>query len=233
MSAMREIPMPGGWSMSMVWMRMPGQTWAGAATSFVGMWVVMMFGMMLPSLTTTLWRYSSVVGRAGRGEMRIYPLTALAGIGYFIVWTAFGLVVFAVGSTLAEVELQQPALARAVPIAVGGVVLVAGALQFTAWKAHRLACCREAPGCGSTLSSDAVAAWRCGVRLGLHCSYCCAGLTLILLVLGVMDLRVMAVVAGAITVERLAPDSERAARGVGIGVVGAALILIARATALR
>jgi hypothetical protein len=24
------------------------------------------------------------------------------------------------------------------------VVLIAGALQFTAWKAHHLACCREA-----------------------------------------------------------------------------------------
>ena len=24
-----EMPMPGGWSMSMVWMPMPGQTWLG------------------------------------------------------------------------------------------------------------------------------------------------------------------------------------------------------------
>jgi hypothetical protein len=31
MSAMREMPMPGGWTMSMAWMRMPGQTWPGAA----------------------------------------------------------------------------------------------------------------------------------------------------------------------------------------------------------
>ena len=34
MSAMREMPMPGGWTMSMAWMRMPGQTWPGAATFF-------------------------------------------------------------------------------------------------------------------------------------------------------------------------------------------------------
>ena len=27
MSAMGEMPMPGGWTMSMAWMRMPGQTW--------------------------------------------------------------------------------------------------------------------------------------------------------------------------------------------------------------
>src|SRR6185503_20496768 len=50
MSAMDEMPMPGGWTMSMAWMRMPAQTWPGAAVSFLGMWVVMMVAMMLPSL---------------------------------------------------------------------------------------------------------------------------------------------------------------------------------------
>ncbi len=35
MSATGEMPMPGGWTMSMAWMRMPGQTWAGAMASFV------------------------------------------------------------------------------------------------------------------------------------------------------------------------------------------------------
>ena len=49
------------------------------------------------------------------------------------------------GAALAALEMQGPTLARAVPTAVGAVVLIAGALQFTAWKAHHLACCREAP----------------------------------------------------------------------------------------
>jgi hypothetical protein len=40
MSAMGEMPMPGGWTMLMAWMRMPGQTWPAAAASFLGMWVV-------------------------------------------------------------------------------------------------------------------------------------------------------------------------------------------------
>jgi hypothetical protein len=41
-SAMGEMPMTGGWTMSMAWIRMPGQTWPGAAASFLGRWVVMM-----------------------------------------------------------------------------------------------------------------------------------------------------------------------------------------------
>jgi predicted metal-binding membrane protein len=139
---------------------------------------------------------------------------------------------FPLGVALATIEMQLPALARAVPIAVGGVVLIAGALQFTAWKARHLACCREAPGHGRRLPSDAGTAWRYGLRLGLHCAYCCAGPTAILLVIGVMDIRAMAVVMAAITAERLAPAGDRVARATGAVVVGAGLILIGQAAGL-
>ena len=227
MSAMGEMPMPGGWAMSMAWMRMPGQTWPVAVTSFVGTWVMMMMAMMLPSLAPMLWRYRRAVGRTG--ETRIGRLTALVGVGYFLVWTVFGIAIFPLGLALAAVEMQQPALARAVPMAVGVVILTAGSLQLTAWKARHLACCREALGHGRTLPTDAGTAWRHGLRLGLHCSQCCAGLMAILLVTGVMDLRAIAVVAAAIIVERLAPAGERIARVIGAVIVWIGLVLISRA----
>ena len=230
MSAMAEMPMPGGWTMSMAWMRMPGQTWPGAAASFLGMWVVMMVAMMLPSLVPMLRRYRDAVGRTG--EARLGRLTALVGVGYFFVWTVFGIAAFPLGVALAAVAMQLPALARAVPTAVGLVVLIAGALQFTAWKARHLACCREAPENGRTLVADAGTAWRHGVRLGLHCSFCCAGLVASLLVIGVMDLRAMAVVAAAITAERLAPRWQRVTRAIGAIVIAAGLLLIGRAIGL-
>jgi predicted metal-binding membrane protein len=230
MSAMGGMPMPGGWTMSMAWMRMPGQTWPGTAASFLGMWAVMMVAMMLPSLVPTLWRYRRAVGRAG--EPRLGRLTALVGAGYFLVWTVFGMAAFPVGVALAAVAMQEPALARAVPIAVGVVVLIAGSFQLTAWKARDLARCREAPARGHTVPADAGTAWRHGVRLGLRCSRCCAGLMAILLVIGVMDLRAMAVVTAAVTAERLAPAGERVARAIGAVVIGAGLLLIARASGL-
>src|SRR6266567_3927692 len=37
-----EMEMPGGWTMSMMWMRMPGQTWSASATGFLLMWLGMM-----------------------------------------------------------------------------------------------------------------------------------------------------------------------------------------------
>jgi len=230
MSAMGEMPMPGGWTMSMMWMLMPGQTWLDAAASFLGMWIVMMIAMMLPALVPMLSRYRHAIGRTT--GTRLAWLTVLVGTGYFSVWTLVGLVAFPLGAALASIEMQLPVMARAVPTTVSLVVLIGGALQFTRWKAHQLDYCRETPGRGCTLPSDAGTAWRHGLRLGLRCSFCCANLSAILLVIGVMDLRAMAAVTAAITIERLAPGGERVAKAVGAVVVAAGLFLMARATGL-
>jgi predicted metal-binding membrane protein len=69
------------------------------------------------------------------------------------------------------------------------------------------------------------------MRLGVHCIACCAGLTAVLLVNGVMDLRVMAIVTFAITVERLAPAPERIAQVIGVAVVVIGLSMLAQALA--
>jgi predicted metal-binding membrane protein len=55
----------------------------------------------------------------------------------------------------------------------------------------------------------------------------------ILLVIGVMDLRAMAFVTAVITAERLAPAGERVARVIGVVIIGAGLFLIARAAGLE
>ena len=224
---MGGMTMPGGWTMSMAWMRMPGQTWAGAAASFLGMWSAMMVAMMLPSLAPMLSRYSEAINATA--EERLGRLTGLVALGYFFVWTLFGMAVFPVGVSLATIAMQHPLVARAVPIAVGAVVLIAGSFQLTAWKARQLACCREPPGRARTLSADAGAAWRHGVRLGLLCACSCANWMAMLLVIGVMDVRAMAVVTAAITVERLAPEGTGAARAIGAVTVGSGVLVIVRA----
>ena len=222
--------MPGGWTMSMAWMRMPGQTWLDAGSSFVLMWAAMMVPMMLPSLVPILWRYGQAFDRTSR--TRISLLTTIAGTAYFVVWTMFGVAVYPIGMALAGMEMQQPSLSRAVPFVAAVIIVIAGALQFTAWKARQIACSRESSVPVDAATAGISSAWRYGVRLGLDCGRCCANLMVILLVLGVMDLRVMALVTAGITVERLARSGERAARAIGAVAVCAGLFLIARAAGL-
>jgi predicted metal-binding membrane protein len=229
MSAM-GMPMPGGWTMSMAWMRMPGQTWPGAAAAFLGMWVVMMVAMMLPPLMPMLVRYRRAV-RAAAGS-RLGGLTAMAAGGYFVVWTLAGVVVYPSGMAIAAIGMGHEGLARWVPTASAVVVLLAGVVQCTAWKRRRLACCRAVPLVAAVAASAAsaatpAAAVRHGLFLGLECARCCANLMLIAVVMGVMDLTVMALVTAVIAAERLAPAGALVAHSIGVGlIVGGALMLM-------
>jgi predicted metal-binding membrane protein len=222
MSAMPGMEMPGGWTMSMAWMRMPGQTWAAAAGTFVGMWMVMMIAMMLPAVVPALRDYR----RANAGK-RGDSLTARVAAAYFLVWAVLGAVIFPPGIALAGLAMQVPTVAQAVPTIAGLALWIAGALQLSRWKQRRLACCRPSfarPG----RAADTGAAWRHGLRLGLHCCVCCAPLTAMLLVVGVMDPAAMAAATAAISLERLAPGGWRAARLSGILLIGAGALVFAR-----
>jgi predicted metal-binding membrane protein len=131
-----------------------------------------------------------------------------------------------------------------VPIAAGVTVVIAGLWQFTEWKARCLGCCRDTRERNRMVTNEAATAWRAGMRLGLDCATCCANLMVILLVIGIMDLRAMAVMTSAITVERLVPNlrletsrgsshaGELVSHAIGAVVVAAGVVLLARATTL-
>lgn len=227
MADMGEIPMPGGWALSAAWLPMCGQSWAGAAASFVAMWAVMMIAMMLPSLVPVLWQYRRALG--ARGARNAGRLTTWAGAGYFFVWSVLGAIVFAVGAAFATAIMELPQVARGVPLSLGLVVLLAGAFQFTACKARLLARCRGAGADGCGYPARPGGAWCYGMRLGLQCSRACASFTALLLVIGVMDLRAMALIAAAVTAERLAPAGERVAWAVGAASIVAGVYLMGRA----
>ena len=81
MSAMGEMPMPGGWTMSTAWMRMPGQPWPFFAASFLGMWVVMMVAMMLPSHHDAVELLRSC---PPRGRDSTWPPDSSCGVGLLL-----------------------------------------------------------------------------------------------------------------------------------------------------
>src|SRR5688572_21409449 len=148
----------------MTGMTMPQEAWYGAAAGYLGMWMGMMVPMMLPSLIPMLSRYRRSV--RGADGMHRHGLTALVGVGYFAFWAVVGAAAYTGGAAIMAAELVWGRVAEWLPTAAGGVLLVAGGVQFTPWKARQLGLCREASGCGCPPEPNALAAWRHGIRLG-------------------------------------------------------------------
>lgn len=192
----------------------------GAAAGFLAMWMAMMVPMMLPSLVPMLSRYRRSARGAGRS--RLHRLTALAGLGYYAVWAGLGLAVYAAG-------VAWETMAGQLPGGGGMVLLAAGMVQITAWKARQLERCREGPGCGPSIPPFASGAWRHGLELGVRCSLCCGSLMVAMLALGMMHPAVIALITLAIAAERLGPAPLRVARATGAGMVAAGVLVLAGA----
>lgn len=226
-------PMPGGWTLPGAWAAMCGAASPGSAAAFLGMWSAMTLAMMLPSFAPALWRWraSSAAGGATQVAGGGAGAVAMVALGYFAVWSVVGLGAFAASLAAAAVALREAGLARVFPILGGAAVVLAGALQFSAWKARHLDACRGWAACGRGTTGLA-SAWRHGWRLGRHCACSCAGWTAALLVGGSTDPGAMALATIAISAERLAADGGSAARIGGAIAVGLGLAQMASTAVL-
>jgi predicted metal-binding membrane protein len=212
------MAMPGNWTMSMMWMVMPGQTWLGSALSFVGMWLAMMVAMMLPSSLPMLLLYRRAA--AFRGQTHLGWMTIVLAAGYFFVWLLFGVIAYVAGAVVARAAMASDTVCRLVPLAAGGGLVVAGVFQLTPWKSACLRHCRDPL---SVVSRHLQGGWRGTLGFGVHhgtfCAACCWALMLIQLVLGVMNLAVMVIVGVVIALEKLIPRGELVARAAGIASI--------------
>ena len=224
------MEMPGGWTMLMIWMRMPGQTWPESAGMFVLMWIAMMIMMMLPSASPRLARlYHSLLDDDAPAAI---ATTMMAAFGYFAVWTIFGLCLYPIGIVIASATMTLPAVSRMVPVLSGFGLILSGIFQFTRWKKVGLGGC----GCHAELQIEARGGplrkgWMCGVREGKYCVICCSGLMLTLLILGSMNLLVMFIVAGVITGEKLLRNYTLFSRLAGCIIVGGGMVMTVRSVA--
>lgn len=175
----------------------------------------MMVAMMLPSFAPTLWRYYRALGatRVPHAGER----TVLFALGYAGVWAMITAVLYALSDA---------------PVAswlAGVVVLCAGIVQCTRWKAARLTRCRDAFAPGWAMTRGARTALRDGWCFGVDCGLSCAAPTAILFAVGLMDMGAMALVTLAITGERLAPMGGRIARVTGIAALCTGFIMCVQA----
>src|SRR6266436_2349460 len=219
--------MPGNWTMPMMWMVMPGQSLAGSALFFLLMWQAMMIAMMLPSSWPTLELYSRVARHTGQR----WPMfnTVLAGVGYFTVWGAFGAIAFAAGFEVSRAAMTSPNFSRWIPAAAGVSLVLAGIWQLTPLKQSCLKHCREPLlFLGHAYRPGVWGGFRVGLHHGAFCAACCWALMLMQMVLGVMNLAVMAGVAAIIATEKLWKRGPLLARLVGAVSIAAGVALVVR-----
>jgi predicted metal-binding membrane protein len=202
-----EMEMPGGWTMSMMWMRMPGQSWAASATSFLLMWQAMMVAMMLPSALPMFLK-----------TRRQWASLCCMASGYFAIWLAAGVGIYALGMAFAAVAMRLEFFSRAVPWLLSASLIAAGAIQFTRWKITHLLRCRSALGCAISCPHHETS-FRLGCKQGAACCVCCAGPMTIQLALGIMNPLVMIIVAIVIAAEKLLPRPIIIARFVGLSAI--------------
>jgi predicted metal-binding membrane protein len=187
----------------------------------------MMAAMMLPSIAPTLWRRHRHL-RATR-TLRAGQRTTLFAVGYASVWTTSGLALSAMYALLSRTGVASPMNEPFAPWMVGAVVLCAGILQCSRWKAKQLLRCRQVCVLTEQAPTSTFTPWRDGCRLGVDCVLSCAAPMTVLFVAGFMDARMMVVITAAITAERVAPSGVRVARLTGALALIAGLVMCVRA----
>jgi predicted metal-binding membrane protein len=225
-----SMRMPGNWSVSMMWMTMPGQSWFGATLLFASMWLAMMIAMMLPSTLPILFLYHRA--SVFRGESRLAWMTCILAAGYFLVWLLFGVAVYAIGRSITSAAMKWVEVSRTIPFAAAVALILAGFYQLTPWKTACLKHCRDPLELVAQHLGGSRGAFRLGLHHGAFCAACCWALMLIQLVLGVMSLTVMVGVAVIIAFEKLFTHGETVARVIGTisilaGIIQVVISLIA------
>lgn len=202
--------------------------WSTADVVFMlVMWAVMMFAMMLPSVTPTVMIFGRVREKREAAGRPFAPTGAFVA-GYLLVWVGVSLLATTVNWWLHTGGSMSSMMGRAAPLTGGVLLIAAGAYQWTPLKNACLDHCRSP-------MSFLMLNWRegtsgailMGLHHGLYCLGCCCLLMLLLFVLGVMNLPWVAMLTIVVLAEKILPYGEILSRGVGLllGAWGAWLIV--------
>jgi len=192
------------------------------------MWSVMMVGMMVPSASPMMLLVLGVYRQRGGDEARTAAIAFI--IGYLLAWTGFSLIAAVTQFALHESALMSGEMAMRSALVAGPILLAAGIYQLLPIKGACLSHCRLPL---ATLAQE----WRegpkgalvMGVRHGLFCVGCCWALMALLLVVGVMNLLWVAIIAGFVLIEKLAPKGPLFGRVAGVLLIAwGCFVLIAR-----
>jgi predicted metal-binding membrane protein len=195
-----------------------------ALLPFLGLWVVMMAAMMLPSVAPVAVLWTRLISGASAGLGRVARMGMFLG-GYLLAWAAVGAVAFAVLAGTGRLLTASPTAAKWVGVAI---FLAAGIYQLTPWKDWCLRRCRSPIGALIYYVGfkDRARDLRVGLHHGATCVGCCWGLMVVLVAVGVMNVAVMAALAGVILAEKLWRYGKPFGLAVGVALAAIGVLAI-------
>jgi predicted metal-binding membrane protein len=202
--------------------------WSAARFGFMlAMWVVMMIGMMTPSVAPTILLYAALANQGGARHRFAPPGWFLAG--YLLAWTGFATVATLLQWLLEWRALVTPMMAGTDRIIGGGMLVAAGVYQWLPVKQACLASC-QAPLSfvqrHGGFQPEIRGSLRLGIQHGLHCIGCCWVLMILLFAFGVMNLAWIAGLMAFVLIEKILPRPRLVSRAAGVMAVVAGLALV-------
>ncbi|HLK00084.1 MAG TPA: DUF2182 domain-containing protein [Streptosporangiaceae bacterium] len=195
-----------------------------ALLPFLGLWVVMMAAMMLPSVAPVAVLWTRLITGAPAGSGRVARMCAFLA-GYLLAWAAAGTVAFAALGGTGRLLTAFPAAAKWLGAAI---FVTAGTYQLTPWKDWCLSRCRSP--IGALIYYLGFKGRSRDIRVGLHhgatCAGCCWGLMIVLIAVGVMNVAVMAALAVVISAEKLWRRGKPFSLAVGVLLVAIGVLAI-------
>jgi predicted metal-binding membrane protein len=169
------------------------------------MWVVMMAGMMIPSVAPMVLTHAGIVRRrAAQGAP--FVSSSLFFLGYLVAWSAFS-----AAAALAQCVLYRTSLLDGHSLSIGPsagavVLIAAAAFQLSSAKDACLSQCRAPLGYFLT-------EWRegrsgaviMGLRHGVFCIGCCWLLMAVLFAVGIMNILWGAMITAFVLAEKVLP----------------------------
>jgi predicted metal-binding membrane protein len=192
------------------------------------MWTVMMVAMMVPSAAPMILTFA-LVQRKRRELERPFVPTGLFLLGYLIVWIGFSALAAVAQWILHATALLSPMMVSTSPILGGAILITAGAFQWTALKNACLTHCRSP-------LNFLMTGWRegkrgalaMGLKHGAYCTGCCWFLMALLFVAGVMNLWWIAIIAGFVLLEKVAPRGSWVGKIAGLALATWGLWMIGK-----
>jgi predicted metal-binding membrane protein len=198
--------------------------WSAAHIAFMfAMWMVMMVGMMTPSVAPMVLLYVAVGRSSVRTGQAFAPASAFVA-GYLLSWTVFSAVATLAQWLLESRALITPMMAGTSRPLAGAVLIAAGIYQWLPFKQSCLSQCRAPLSFVQRhggFQASARGSLRLGALHGWYCIGCCWVVMALLFAFGVMNFLWIAGLMLFVLIEKVTPHARIVSRLAGVVAIAA------------